>query len=188
MGKKSDDVMQEVKMKDKKALLIIDMLNDFVLEGASLEVPSTRTIIPNLKKEIQKARKEGVPIIFICDTHQHDDREFVKIGWPVHAVKGTVGSNVIKDLKPKDEDIFIEKPTFSAFYDTNLDEILKDLEINTLRITGTVTHICILLAAAEGGVRGYDIEVPSNCVAGLDKNDEEFAFRLMQNVFGVEIL
>lgn len=57
-----------------------------------------------------------------------------------------------------------------------------------MRITGTVTHICILFTAAEGGIRGYDVEVPSNCVAGLDENDEKYAFRLMRNEFGVKLL
>jgi nicotinamidase-related amidase len=175
-------------MKDKKALLIIDMLNDFVQEGAPLEVPSTRTIISHLKKEIEEARREGFPIIYVCDTHNPQDREFVKMNWPVHAIKDTTGSEVIRDLEPKDEDIFIEKTTYSAFYNTNLDKVLKDLEINTLRITGTVTHICILFTAAEGGIRGYDVEVPSSCVAGLDEDDEKFAFRLMQNEFGVKLL
>ena len=44
-------------MKHKKALLIIDMLNDFVREGAPLEVPSTRNIIPSIKKEIKESEK-----------------------------------------------------------------------------------------------------------------------------------
>jgi nicotinamidase-related amidase len=175
-------------MKQKKALLIIDMLNDFVREGVSLEVPSTRLIIPNLKKEIKDAKKEGRPVIYVCDTHQEQDREFLKMGWPVHAVKGTVGSEVISDLKPDNKDIFIEKPTFSAFYKTNLDEILKKLDITTLRITGTVTHICILFTAAEGGIRGYEVEVPTDCVAGLDDEDSKFAFKLMRDVFGVKII
>jgi len=175
-------------MKRKKALLVIDMLNDFVREGAPLEVPSTRTIIPSIKKEIKKARSEGFPIIYICDTHHEQDREFEKMNWPVHAIKGTAGSEVIEDLGPKEEDIFIEKSTYSAFYNTNLDKILKKLGIDTLRITGTVTHICILFTAAEGGIRGYDVEVPSSCVAGLDEYDEKFAFRLMENEFGVKLL
>jgi nicotinamidase-related amidase len=175
-------------MKQEKALLIIDMLNDFVREGAPLEVPSTRLIIPNLKKEIEKAKDEQTPIIYICDTHQEQDREFLKMGWPVHAVKGTNGSRVINDLKPDNDDIFIEKPTFSAFYKTNLNEMLKKMKINTLRITGTVTHICILFTAAEGGIRGYDVEVPEDCVAGLDDEDSKFAFKLMRDVFGVKII
>lgn len=69
----------------KEALLIIDMLNDFVLQGAPLEVPVIRAI----KREIEAARKEGKPVIYVCDTHEPDDKEFSKFGWPAHAVKGT---------------------------------------------------------------------------------------------------
>jgi len=67
----------------KEALLIIDMLNDFVEEGAVLEVPSARKIIPKIKKRIEEARKKQIKIIYVCDAHQKDDKEFQK--WPPHA-------------------------------------------------------------------------------------------------------
>ena len=73
----------------KEALLIIDMLNDFVFEGAPLEVPETRKIIPVIKKEIKEAKTKGIPVIYICDAHDKNDKEFSKFGWPAHAVKGT---------------------------------------------------------------------------------------------------
>ncbi|MCD6129492.1 MAG: isochorismatase family protein, partial [Deltaproteobacteria bacterium] len=66
-----------------KALLIIDMLNDFILSGAPLEVPEARGIILNVKKEIEEARKNKEYIIYVCDSHTEDDKEF-KI-WPKHA-------------------------------------------------------------------------------------------------------
>ena len=50
----------------KEALLIIDMLNDFVLEGSPLEVPETRRIIRNIRREIEGARKLGMPVIYVC--------------------------------------------------------------------------------------------------------------------------
>ena len=74
-------------MNSKKALLIIDMLNDFILEGAALQVPKIKTIIKYIKKEIEKARSEGYPIIYLCDSHDEDDREFEM--FPPHAVKNT---------------------------------------------------------------------------------------------------
>ena len=47
--------------KPKEALLVIDMLNDFCLEGAPLEVPGTREVIPNISREIKRAREEKAP-------------------------------------------------------------------------------------------------------------------------------
>lgn len=171
----------------REALLVIDMLNDFVLEGAPLEVPETRKIIPVIKREIEKARTEGRPVIYICDSHDPDDREFRKMGWPPHAVKGTEGAKVVKELEPAEGDIIIEKTTYSGFYNTRLDEVLKSLGIDSLRLTGCVTHICVMFTASDASLRGYDVTVVKDGVAGLSKEDHEAGLRIMKNVMGVKI-
>lgn len=171
----------------KEALLIIDMLNDFVLEGAPLEVPETRKVIPTIKREIEVARKEDKPVVYICDIHEPDDKEFSKFGWPPHAVKGTEGAKVVKDLKPEEGDIIIEKTTYSGFYKTKLDETLKKLGVDSLRLTGCVTHICIMFTASDAVLRDYKVTVVENGVAGLAKEDHEAALRIMKNVLGVKI-
>ncbi len=171
----------------REALLVIDMLNDFVLEGAPLEVPETRKIIPVIKREIEKARAEGRPVIYICDSHDPDDREFRKMGWPPHAVKGTEGAKVVKELEPAEGDIIIEKTTYSGFYNTRLDEVLKSLGVDSLRLTGCVTHICVMFTASDASLRGYDVTVVKDGVAGLSKEDHEAGLRIMKNVMGVKI-
>jgi nicotinamidase-related amidase len=72
----------------KEALLIIDMLNDFVRLGAPLEVPDNRKIVRNIQQEVNSARAEGRPVIYVCDAHAPDDKEFSRFGWPAHAVQG----------------------------------------------------------------------------------------------------
>ncbi|MGQ9569389.1 MAG: cysteine hydrolase family protein [Thermodesulfovibrionales bacterium] len=172
----------------KEALLIIDMLNDFVLEGAPLEVPETRRIIPNIKREIKKAKAENYPVIYITDTHAPDDVEFSKFGWPPHAVKGTKGAEVVEELKPDEDDLIIEKTTYSGFYRTELDETLKKFNIDSLRFTGCVTHICIMFTASDAVLRGYKVTVVEDSVAGLSKEDHDAAIRIMKNVLGVRIV
>jgi nicotinamidase-related amidase len=171
----------------KEALLIIDMLNDFVLEGAPLEVPETRKIISAIKKEIESARAKGNPVIYICDAHEKEDREFSKFGWPAHAVKGTKGAEVVEELKPEKDDVIIEKTTYSGFYNTPLDETLKNLGIANLRLTGCVTHICVMFTASDAVLRDYKVTVVKNAVAGLSKEDHDAALRIMKNVLGVNI-
>lgn len=172
----------------KEALLIIDMLNDFVIEGAPLEVPDTRRIIPNIRREIEKARSEGKPVIYICDTHAPNDREFSKFGWPPHAVKGTKGAEIVEELKPGKGDLITEKTTYSGFYKTDLDEKLKRLGVDSLRLTGCVTHICILFTAADAVLREYNVTVVEDSVAGLTKDDHDAALRIMRNVLGVKVV
>ncbi len=172
----------------KEALLVIDMLNDFVLEGSPLEVPATREVIPAIKKEITNARVKGGPVIYICDAHEMDDREFSRFGWPAHSVKGTNGAEVVNELKPGKNDIVIEKTTYSVFFDTRLDETLKRFGITKLRLTGCVTHICILFAAYDAVLRDYKVTVVEDGVAGLSKEDHDAALRIMKNVLGVRIV
>ncbi len=171
----------------KEALLIIDMLNDFVLEGAPLEVPDTRKVIPMIKGEIENARKEGKPVIYVCDAHAPDDKEFSKFGWPPHAVKGTKGAQIVDELKPQKGDIVIRKTTYSGFYKTRLEQTLKKLGVDSLRLTGCVTHICVMFTASDAVLRDYKVTVVENGVAGLTKEDHDAAIRIMKNEMGVKI-
>jgi nicotinamidase/pyrazinamidase len=171
----------------EEALLIIDMLNDFVLPGAPLEVPDTRRVIPAIKREIEQARREGKLVVYLCDAHAADDREFSKFGWPAHAVKGTRGAQVIDELKPEKYHIVVEKTSYSCFYRTKLDDILKNAGAGSLRLTGCVTHICILFAAYDAVLRDYDVTVVEDGVAGITKEDHDAALRIMKNVLGAKI-
>jgi len=170
----------------KKALIIIDMLNDFVLEGAPLQVPNAKSIIPNIKREIDKARKEGYPVIYVCDAHDEDDDEF-KI-WPHHCVKGTKGAEVVEELKPSDGDIVVEKTRYSGFFNTNLDEILKDLGVEQLIVTGLVTNICVMYTVADAVSRGYKVVVPKDCIIGLDEDGHKFGLMQLEKVHNAEIV
>lgn len=171
----------------KEALLIIDMLNDFVREGAPLEVPATRAILPALQARMADARSQGMPVIYVCDAHRPDDPEFSRMGWPPHAVKGTRGAEVVTELTPLETDPVVEKTSYSGFHHTGLEGILQALRIERLVLTGCVTNICILYIAYEAVIRGYEVTVPANCVAPLDPADGEFALKQMEQVLGVTV-
>jgi nicotinamidase-related amidase len=171
----------------KEALLILDMLNDFVLKGAPLEVPETRKVMPSIKREIESARIKDNPVIYICDAHEKDDKEFSKFGWPPHAIKGTKGAEIVDELKPEKGDIIIEKTTYSGFYSTKLDETLQNLAVKHLRLTGCVTHICVMFTASDAVLRDYKVAVVEDAIAGLSKEDHEAGLRIMKNVLGVKI-
>ena len=103
-----------------KALLIIDMLNDFVVEGAPLEVPDAKGIIPHIQRHIKSARKNNMSVIYICDSHEHNDREFIRMGWPPHALAGSEGARVIDSLEPLPRDRVISKKVIPDFLKLNL--------------------------------------------------------------------
>ena len=171
----------------KEALLIIDMLNDFVLPGAPLEVPRTRKAIPAIRREIKRARKAGYSVIYVCDTHAPDDKEFTKFGWPAHAVSGTKGAQVIDELAPGKEDIVISKTTYDGFYGTSLDKTLKKTGIERVRLTGCVTNICIMFTASSAVLKDYKVTIVEDGVAGITKRDHDAGIRIMKNVLGARV-
>ena len=171
---------------EKHALIVCDMLNDFVLKGAPLEVARARAIVANIKREINKSRKKHIPIIYCCDGHRPADLEFSL--WPKHAVKGTVGAQVIDELKPHKNDHMIIKPSYSCFFKTTLDKLLKQLGITHVILTGVATNICILYTVAEASMRGYKVIIPENCVAALTQGDHQFALQQMKRVFQTKIV
>jgi nicotinamidase-related amidase len=172
----------------KEALLVIDMLNDFVLPGAPLEVPETRKVIKNIQREIQAARAGGKPVIYVCDTHAPKDKEFAKFGWPPHAVKGSKGAEVVSELKPAPGDPVIPKTTYSGFYGTTLEDTLRKLGVDALRLTGCVTNICIMFTASDAVLRDYAVTVVQDGVAGIAQEDHDAALRIMKNVMGVTLV
>jgi nicotinamidase-related amidase len=171
-----------------EALLIIDMLNDFVSPGAPLEVPETRSIIKAIQRKVAKARAERRPVIYICDAHAPDDPEFSRMNWPPHAVRGTAGAQVISELAPEEMDPVIEKTGYSGFHQTGLDGLLQSLKIDHLILTGCVTNICVLYTAYDAVTRGYDVTVPVDCVANLAAEDGAFALKQMKEVLGVDVV
>ncbi len=170
----------------RAALLVVDMLNDFVLPGAPLEVPAARAIMPVMRRRMDEARQAGIPVVFVCDAHAEDDPEF-KI-WPVHAVKDTLGAAIVDELSPQAGDLVVDKTTHSAFYGTRLEEILKENGIRHLTITGILTNICVFFTAADAVMRGFGVEVARDSVAALTSDENNFALDQMAKVLKVGVI
>jgi nicotinamidase-related amidase len=170
----------------KKALLIVDMLNDFVEDWGSLKVEGAQEIIPAIVKLKEAFVKEDNPVIYLCDSHLVNDLEF-KL-WPSHCVEGTKGAEVVDLLKPSYDDIVIKKMTYSGFFETNLNETLRRLGIEEVYITGVAMNICVHYTAVDARMNGYAVTIPLNCVRGLTKEDEEYMKKQFKNVLNVTLI
>jgi len=174
--------------KQQRALLVIDMLEDFVRPGAPLEVPRTRDILPALRRRISRARRKAELGVYICDAHRKNDPEFTRMGWPPHAVAGTRGAAVVREISPEPGDVVVEKKGYSGFFRTPLQSVLRRHGIRTVSLAGVVTNICILYTAYEAAVRGYEVTVDETVVAGLDDKSHRFALDQMEKVLGVRVI
>lgn len=166
------------------AILVIDMLVEFVT--GRLGSVRAKRVVPKIKKLIQAAREKGIPIIYVCDAHEPDDHEF-KV-WGPHAIKGTEENKIVPELAPLPGDLVIEKRTYSAFYNTRLDEELRARNIKTVILTGVLTDVCIQHTAADAFFRGYNIIVARNATESISDTKKSRAMKYMRTVYRIQPL
>lgn len=125
----------------KDCLVIIDMVNGFVNEGA-LADKRINKITPNIEKLIKGAMSNGTPIIVFKDTHAEDDEEFNT--YPPHCIKGTNECELIPELKKYEKNFhIIEKNTTNGFKTETFQHLVKWIEFDRVIVTGCCTDICV---------------------------------------------
>jgi nicotinamidase-related amidase len=170
----------------QSTLLIVDMLNDFLEEEGALVVPDAKRIVPRIRRLLEDARQQGIPVVFVTDSHRDDDREFQY--WPPHAVTDTWGGQVIDELAPLAGEYIVPKRRYSAFFGTDLDTLLRELEIKRLYLTGVLSNICIYATALDASMRGYEVSVFKDGVASMSEETDNFIFRQLDEVMQAELL
>lgn len=170
-----------------KALLVIDMLKDFIDENGTLTTgESGRKTIDFIKKQIDEFRKQNYPIIFICDNHETDDKEFEM--FPPHCIENTQGSKIIDELEVLDTDKIITKRRYSAFYGTDLDLTLRENNVDELYLVGVCTNICVLYTAADARNISYKVNIYKAGVASFDEEAHIFALKELERTLGCNII
>jgi nicotinamidase-related amidase len=166
-----------------EALIVIDMLNDFVT--GKLKTDRAKHIIPNIQKLIKAARAADVPIIYSNDAHLPTDSELDK--WGRHAMKGTRGAEVIPQLKSEEGDYVLDKRTYSGFFETGLDPLLREMQVDTIVLTGLHANICVRHTAADGFFRGYRIVVPRDATEALSEEEYQQGLEYLKKVYDAEV-
>lgn len=168
----------------KPAVVVIDMINDFVTGVFKNE--RAEKIIPNVEQLLNFAREKKISVVYVNDAHLPNvDTEFDV--WPQHAVAGTWGAQVVDELKPEKGDFVFQKRRYSAFQGTGLDQLLRELKVDTLILTGVVTDICIQHTAADAFFRGYKIIVPEDCVEAINEQTQKASLDFLKRVYGCKI-
>jgi nicotinamidase-related amidase len=168
-----------------KALIVIDMLDDFV-HGA-LANPQAAGILEPLQRLLAHARSRGWVVVFSNDAHQPGDAELAI--WGPHAMVGTLGANVIQELEPQlgPREFLCPKRVYGAFDGTDLDERLRALGVDEVVLAGQHTHICVRHTAYGALLNGYAITVPRDAVCTFAGVDESAALDYLRSVYGARI-
>jgi nicotinamidase-related amidase len=179
-------VQDEIRLNpNRTALVVIDMQNDFVHRGGALLVPDAGATISAIRDLLNLARASRMRVVYSQDTHRQGDPEW-KI-WPEHCREGSWGWEIVAELAPGSDDTVLRKARYDAFYDTQLDDILRLWGVDTLLICGTGANIGVHYTAASAALRWYAIVIPRDAISALEPFDLEASLRQTTFVFSGQV-
>ena len=142
----------------KRALIVIDVQNEYVTGKLRIAYPEIATSLANIARAMDAAKAAGIPIAVV----QHLAPENAPI-----FVRGSEGAALHQVVSERPYDLLVEKNRASALTDTNLGAWLKENEIDTLTIVGYMTHNCVHSTVLEATFRGWKVEVLSDACGSL---------------------
>src|SRR4051812_42403439 len=190
---------------DRTALIIIDMQRDFLQPGgfgATLgnDVSLLGAAVTPCRAVLNAARRAGLPVIHTREGHLPDlsDAPPAKVerGAPSLRIgdegpmgriliRGEPGHQIIPELFPADGEIVIDKPGKGAFYNTNLEPLLRNHGIDSLLVCGVTTEVCVHTTVREANDRGYRCVVLADCCASYFAEFHEVALRMIAAQGGI---
>ena len=170
--------------KGKTAILVGDMLNDFVT--GALKCDRGLAIVPAVKRLLDGARGKGVPVIFCNDAHIRGVDHELKL-WGDHAIAGTKGAEVISQLGLCERDYVVPKRRYSGFFHTDLDLLLKELGVESVVMTGLHAHMCVRHTSADAYCLGYEVVVASDATDAFTQEDYEGGIAYLKSVYGASV-
>ncbi len=165
----------ETQSNEKPALLIIDMVKDNFAVGKKLPITAfAEKIIAPLNHLIGVFRKQQWPVVFSTDAFHREDFIFKGRMHP-HSLSGTEGAEVIDELDKTDDDLWLPKPRFSAFFQTGLEKWLRERGVTLCAVGGIATHFCVLTTVMDAVCHDFKAVLLEDCSAAYSREVHEQA-------------
>lgn len=162
----------------KKALIVVDMQNDFV--SGSLGTEEAQAIVGQVAEKIRKYEEKGADVIFTRDTHGDNYLETMEgKKLPVkHCIQGSHGWEIIDELKPYVKAV-MDKPTFGS---TELVEYVREQRYEEIELVGLCTDICVVSNALllKANFPEMEIKADEKCCAGVTPESHNAAIETMK--------
>ena len=200
----------------RAAVLVIDMQNDFGAEGgmfqrAGIDITGISAAVAATVPVVAAARATGIPVVYLkmehaadlADAGPADAPHWIKhlplgVGAAVNAPDGTPSRILVRDtwntevmdaLAPEPGDHVVSKHRYSGFFQTELDQVLRNLDAKHLLVTGCTTSVCVESTVRDAMFRDYSCIVLADCTAepigsGLPRSNHEASLLVMETLFG----
>ena len=185
----------------RSALVVIDMLNDFLhpdgktaLDGGR-DLTAGRAVIGLIDRLIGGARAGGVPVFYV----QHstlpnqashsgpwlDARSRASYSSPDIATEGSWGQQIVDELAPQESDVIIKKHRYSGFAGTRLDELLRAGGRDTIILCGVSTNVCVESTARQGFDLDYYVLLPEDACGSWSNELHEASLETARNRYAI---
>ncbi|MGQ4554386.1 isochorismatase family protein [Halobellus sp. GM3] len=174
---------------ERTAVVVVDMQNGFCHPDGSLHAPGSESVVDDVDALVSDARDAGAQIVYTRDVHPpeqfegaHYYDEFDR--WGEHVVEGSWEADIVEELDVRPNDHVVEKHTYDAFYETELDGWLTARRIDDLLICGTLANVCVLHTAGSAGLRDYRPVLVADAIGAVEEDHREYALEHADWLFG----
>jgi nicotinamidase-related amidase len=179
MPGKNPDLHGSAPDKSATALLLIDVINDLDFPEADALLRYARPMARKLLRLKQRAKKAGVPVIYVNDNFGRWRSDFHR--QVSHCLReNSRGHEIVALLQPDEDDYFVLKPKHSGFFSTTLETLLRYLASRKLILTGIAGNFCVLFTANDAYMRDYELVIPSDCTVSNTAKENRQALALMR--------
>ena len=161
----------------RTALIVVDMLSAYDFSDADKLIESVEAALPQMCELVRRARSKDAPVIYVNDNLGVWDSDRRAL---VEQVMGSEHRRLIEPIVPEEDAMFVVKARHSIFYETPLEYLIRQEEIDRLVLVGQVTEQCILYSALDSHIRHIPTVVPRDAVAHIEADLAEAALRMMQ--------
>jgi nicotinamidase-related amidase len=156
----------------RAALIVIDMQQRGYLPLEEVGIP----LMPGFAAQVERVvrvvdacRAAGVPVVFSQEVHGRDLVDFGREldgEESIHCLEGDPGTELVEGLRPREGDYHIKKRRYSCFFGTDLEILLRSLDVQTLLLVGGLTDVCVHYTFADAHQHDYYVRVLEDCVLG----------------------
>ncbi|MFA1750785.1 isochorismatase family cysteine hydrolase [Xanthomonas campestris] len=166
----------------RSALLIVDMFNRFDFDGGEQLAHRAQGAARSIDALAQRYRQAQRPVLYANDNFADWHADLPAL-IALASQADARGCEIVRLLTPYPQDYQLLKPKHSAFLNTPLAPLLKDLQVEHLVITGVALDVCVLATAIDATAHGFAVSVPRDCATAETDVRETCARTILQDGF-----
>lgn len=167
-------------------LIMLDLITNFEFEDGDTLLRHTLSAARKLADLKRRAKRAGIPVVYVNDNFGKWQEDFKTMSEHFMRTRSK-GHEVVELIRPEPDDYYVLKPHRSGFYSTSLELLLRDLKARRLIITGITTDICVLFTANDAYMRGFELHIPSDCVAAVKPSHSKQTLDFIKRVLKADI-